>query len=65
MAIRLTHSHSNIYFLRRWSKEVVQVKDDPNFNLNDELTLLEMIWLEKLNLFGEKGYIPNDKIRQA
>lgn len=43
----------------------MQVKDDPNFNLNDELTLLEMIWLEKLNLFGEKGYIPNDKIRQA
>jgi hypothetical protein len=43
----------------------VQVKDDPNFKLNDELTLLEMIWPEKLILFGEKGYIPNDKIRQA
>jgi group I intron endonuclease len=45
--------------------EVVQVKDDPNFNLSDELTLLEMIWLEKLQPVGEKGYNPNDKIRQA
>jgi hypothetical protein len=45
--------------------EVVQVKDDPNFNLNDELTLLEMIWLEKLQPFGEKGYNPNSNIRQA
>jgi hypothetical protein len=41
------------------------VKDDPNFNLSDELTLLEMIWLEKLQPVGEKGYNPNDKIRQA
>ena len=45
--------------------EVVQVREDPNFNLSDELTLLEMIWLEKLQPFGEKGYNPNDKIRQA
>jgi hypothetical protein len=45
--------------------EVVQVKDDPNFNLSDELTLLEMIWLESLQPFGEKGYNPNDKIRQV
>jgi hypothetical protein len=45
--------------------EVVQVKDDPNFNLSDELTLLEMIWLEKLQPVGEKGYNPNDKIRQV
>ena len=45
--------------------EVAQVKDDPNFNLGDELTLLEMIWLEKLQPFSEKGYNPNDKIRQV
>jgi group I intron endonuclease len=45
--------------------EVVQVKDDPNFNLSDELTLLEMIWLEKLEPFGEKGYNENSKIRQV
>ena len=39
--------------------EVVQDKDDPNFNLNDELTLLEQIWLEKLQPFGERGYNPD------
>jgi hypothetical protein len=45
--------------------EVVQVRDDPNFNLNDELTLLEMIWLEKLQPFGERGYNTTDRIREA
>lgn len=44
--------------------ETVKVKDDPNFNLGDELTLLEMIWLEKLQPFGDRGYNENDKIRQ-
>jgi hypothetical protein len=45
--------------------EEVQVKDDPNFNVDDELTLLEMIWLEKLQPFGERGYNTDEKIRQA
>ena len=45
--------------------EQVQVKDDPNFNLKDELTLLEMIWLEKLQPFGERGYNINERIREA
>jgi len=45
--------------------ETVTIKDDPNFNLRDELTLLEMIWLEKLQPFGEKGYNLDSKIRQA
>lgn len=45
--------------------EVVQVSDSPNFNLSDELTLLEMIWLEKLQPVGEKGYNLNERIRQA
>lgn len=45
--------------------EEVKVKDDPYFNLEDELTLLEQIWIEKLQPFGEKGYNPNNKIRQA
>ncbi len=45
--------------------ETIQVKDDPNFNLSDELTLLEMIWLEKLQPVGEKGYNLNERIRQA
>jgi len=45
--------------------ETVTVKDDPNFNLKDELTLLEMIWLEKLQPVGEKGYNLNSNIRQV
>ena len=45
--------------------EVVKVKDDPDFNLEDELTLLEQIWLEKLQPFGEKGYNVDARIRQA
>ncbi len=45
--------------------EVVEVKDDPAFNLIDELTLLEQIWLEKLRPFGERGYNTDSNIRQA
>ena len=45
--------------------EIVKVKDDPNFNLSDELTLLEQIWLEKLQPFGERGYNIGTHIRQA
>lgn len=45
--------------------EVVKVKDDPDFNLSDELTLLEQIWIEKLQPFGERGYNTGTKIRQA
>jgi group I intron endonuclease len=36
--------------------EVVKVKDEPGFSVDDELTLLEEIWLEKLSPFGERGY---------
>ena len=45
--------------------EVVKIKDDPNFNLSDELTLLEQIWLEKVQPFGERGYNNDNNIRQA
>jgi hypothetical protein len=45
--------------------EVVKVKDDPDFRLEDELTLLEQIWLEKLQPFGERGYNTSSKIRQV
>ena len=69
-------SHRNKELLADWNKygadkfvfeilEDVRVRDEPNFNLGDELTLLEMIWLEKLQPFGEKGYNANDNIRQA
>jgi hypothetical protein len=44
--------------------EVVKVKDDPHFDIVDELTLLEQIWLEKLQPYGEKGYmVPGERMR--
>ena len=45
--------------------EVVKVKDDPNFDLKDELTLLEQIWIEKLQPFGDRGYNADTNIRQV
>jgi len=45
--------------------ETVPESDDPGFNVDEELTLLEEIWLEKLEPFGERGYNPDRKIRQA
>lgn len=44
--------------------EVVKVTESVNFNLNDELTLLEQIWLETLQPFGERGYNIDANIRQ-
>ncbi len=45
--------------------EEVKQTDDPNFDVKDELTLLEQIWIEKLQPFGERGYNKDEKIRQA
>jgi len=69
-------SHTNKALQKDWNEfspeqfafeilEEVQLKEDPNFNLKDELTLLEMIWLEKLQPFGERGYNLNERIREA
>ena len=70
-------SHTNKELQKDWNElgpdqftfnileEVQQHKDDPSFNLKDELTLLEMIWLEKLQPFGERGYNLNSNIREA
>ena len=69
-------SHTNKVLQKDWNElgadqfvfeilEMVKVQDDPNFNLKDELTLLEMIWLEKLQPFGERGYNVNERIREA
>ena len=44
--------------------EIVQRKDDPGFNLDDELSLLEEIWIEKTQPCGECGYNKNLKIRE-
>jgi len=69
-------SHTNKALQKDWNEfgpeqfafeilEEVQRKDDPNFNLTDELTLVEMIWLEKLQPVGERGYNLNERIREA
>ncbi|HTK81733.1 MAG TPA: GIY-YIG nuclease family protein [Bacteroidota bacterium] len=68
--------HQNEVLQNDWNKfgadqfdfeilEVVKVKDDPSFSIEDELTLLEQIWVEKLQPFGDKGYNVGTKIRQV
>lgn len=69
-------SHRNEELQKEWNTygpgafvfeilEVVKVKDDPNYDLKEELTLLEQIWIEKLQPFGERGYNKDGNIRQA
>ena len=69
------NSHPNKGLQQEWNElgpdqfifdilETVQLQDSPNFNLNDELTLLEEIWLEELQPFGERGYNSSAKIRE-
>ncbi|HUI09046.1 MAG TPA: GIY-YIG nuclease family protein [Bacteroidota bacterium] len=71
-----TGSHRNPALQKDWKEfgerafkfeilETVKVKDDPHFNLEDELTLIEQIWIEKLEPFGERGYNTEARIRQA
>ena len=45
--------------------EVVKVTQEPSFNLDDELALLEAIWIEKLSPFGDRGYNTSTQIRHA
>ena len=70
------NGHPNKELQRDWNElgpdqfsfeilETVQISDNPNFNLKDELTLLEEIWLEKIQPFGERGYNSDSKIREA
>ena len=69
-------SHTNKALQKDWDElgpdqfvfeilEEVQRRDEPGFNLKDELELLEMIWLEKLQPVGERGYNLNERIREA
>ena len=72
----MTGSHRNEALQKEWNEfgaekfvfeilEFVKIKDDQNFNMSDELTLLEQIWLENLRPFGERGYNVGTKIRQV
>jgi group I intron endonuclease len=69
-------SHRNKDLQKEWNEfgakkfvfeilETVKVKDEPGFDIKDELTLLEQIWIDKLQPFGDKGYNSDDRIRQA
>lgn len=67
-------SHLNRLLQQEWQQfgpenftyEVLETfpphNDDPAHNYTDELALLEQIWLEKLQPFGEKGY--NQPVKQ-
>jgi hypothetical protein len=70
------NSHPNKALQKDWNElgpdqfvfeilETIPIKDDPHFNLKDELTLLEEIWLERLQPIGERGYNPDAKIREV
>ena len=70
------NSHPNKELQKDWNElgpdqfsfeilETVKLENHPNFNLKDELTLLEEIWLEKLQPFGERGYNTDGRIREA
>ncbi len=69
-------SHRNEELQADWKKygadafefetcDVVKVKDDPGFSVDDELLLLEQIWIEKLRIFEGGGYNINKNIRDA
>jgi len=45
--------------------QIVKITEDPGFNVKDELSLLEEIWLEELEPVGDKGYNVNEKIREV
>ena len=70
------NSHPNKELQKDWNQlgpdqfsfeilETLQIKYHPNFNLKDELALLEEIWLERLQPFEERGYNASAKIREA
>jgi group I intron endonuclease len=44
--------------------ETVPAKEDPRFNPEDELTLLEEIWIEKLRPVGPLGYNTDLNLRR-
>lgn len=69
-------SHRNKTLQQEWNQygpeafafeilELVRIKDDPDFKIEEELQLLEESWIEKLNAFGERGYNTDASIRKA
>lgn len=59
--------HPNKALLRDWHEfgkesfafevlDTLEPSDEPNYNPNDDLKVLEELWLDKLQPFGEAGY---------
>ena len=49
----------NQFGLENFSFEILdqlEPKEDPTYNYTEDLTVLEELWLEKLQPFGDKGY---------
>lgn len=44
--------------------ETVKRREEPGFDMHEELALLEQIWLEKTQPFGERGYNSDPRIRE-
>ena len=45
--------------------DIIEEKDEPSFNLKEELELLEQIWLEKLEAHEDNSYNTDFNLRQA
>ena len=69
-------SHRNALLQQEWNEygqdkfvfevlETIQESDEPGLKLTDELSLLEEIWVEELQPFGERGYNTDANIRQV
>ena len=59
--------HPNKMLLRDWQElgkesfvfetlDTLQPSDEPNYNPKDDLEVLEALWLDKLQPFGDAGY---------
>lgn len=45
--------------------DTVRIREDPDFDADRELRLLEAIWTEEIQPFGENGYNRDANIREA
>ena len=43
--------------------ETLELNEDPTYNYNEELEILEMLWIDKFQPFSEKCYNTKEKIR--
>jgi hypothetical protein len=45
--------------------ETLEIQEDKSYNYDEDLKILEMLWLDKFQPFHEKCYNINEKIRMA